>query len=406
MKSPMKVWTILSVTYAVIAACSSEQPPYDGAYLPEIGAARSQGTWQAHGVDVSLVRDREITLDTKGDGFIIDFFDAVYRRDHFYAIGTSIPEIVVYDSSGSYVQTIVVNPAPKGVCGFMDIEMTPDGNVFIKNVSASEILELDVTGSVQRVWTTKNPDGGEDVHFGPMGMQVVESPRGRYVFSEIFQWLDPKDFIQTPLIARFEENGQLTKQFAKHHPILEEYHLDAFQASNFVVVGTELFLIEFPLPNIRVYSFLGELKREFGEWGAHQRPLLAMPANLDGEKEWHRSLDYTHYHKIEAVSNIPDVEAPLIAISYMNPKPYSEAVNNQERRNRDHYIKGDHYLMLYTISGELLMNDITLPGSFLDVDEEGRLVLLLEDDPENRRIGLYRLRVGGKRPASLQVGDL
>ena len=45
-----------------------------------------------------------MVLDTKEERFIIGFSDAVYRENRLYAIGSKVPEIVVYDSAGGYLK--------------------------------------------------------------------------------------------------------------------------------------------------------------------------------------------------------------------------------------------------------------------------------------------------------------
>lgn len=277
--------------------------------------------------------------------------------------------------------------------------MAGNGNLLIKDINSSEILEIDGTGAVVSKLTTKNPDGTGKNHLAPFGMAIVESPHERIVYSEIFQWLDSKNFMETLIVGRFDADGQLSVRFARHHPILEEYNLSVFQPSDFVVVGDELFLMESSLPVIRVFSLMGELKRTFGDWGAHQRPLEKMPAGLTELEEGIKSHDYTWYLKIEAIPKVGNFKDPLIAVHYMNPEHYSEAALHAAR-DKGEGIKGDHYLMVYTVHGDLLMNDIPLPGSLLEVDDQGRLVLLLQDEAENRRIGFYRLEMGEDQPVS------
>lgn len=55
-----------------------------------------------------------------------------------------------------------------------------------------------------------------------------------------------------------------------------------------------------------------------------------------------------------------------------------------------------YYLKVYDLDGNYIPSDIELPGMLLDIDDEGRLYIYESDEPGNKVIGIYELRVVDK----------
>ncbi len=78
----------------------------------------------------------------------------------------------------------------------------------------------------------------------------------------------------------------------------------------------------------------------------------------------------------------------------------SDFVYFQYTNNSEKYIKTrsrsdqDHFLMVYTKDGEYIKSDIKLPGGGMkDVDKKGNIYIELSDEPDNRIIGKYKLKI-------------
>jgi len=52
-----------------------------------------------------------------------------------------------------------------------------------------------------------------------------------------------------------------------------------------------------------------------------------------------------------------------------------------------------YYLKVYDLEGNYIPSDIELPGRILDIDDEGRIYIYEDNEPGNRRIGVYRLLI-------------
>jgi hypothetical protein len=400
----------LSAACILLCGCGSKETSSFDKLMSGMNSPPRRGLWQKDGATVNLKKVREIKLEAKGDNPEEEYFQAIFRKNHFYLIDSSSPSIFVYDSSGAYLRAVAVNPAPGDYWAYFDIGLTTQGNFLLKDAQTAEIQEIDSTGVVVSKWSARrlggaaaeNAASGED-NICPFGLCVVEESGKRFLFSSIFPFFDYSNpLTNTYLVGRFDENGRLTNKFAERSPVHARYTFDAFPFTTIFVAGDELFLLEFPVPTIRVFSFAGESKREFGVWGAHQRPLAPMPARISGNEQRHRTFNYSQYHRLKTL-DFPGVsEKRLIVVSYMNPLPFDAEKSKQDGwTESDYHTYGEHYLMLYTTSGELLVNDVPLPGMLIDLDDQGRLVLLLRDDPDDRRIGFYRLEAGSRKLALL-----
>ncbi len=373
-----------------LQSCASEENQQAKESVP----ANNKGKWLEQGLNVHLKKVKEVRLDTAGDGFMISLTGLVHRNDGYYAIGGTIPEIIIYDSTGAYLKTIRVNPSPAGLCSYRDIAMSPNGTIFIKDIEASEILEVDLNGDVHKRFATSENDSNQ-IAFG--GLEVVETSTQTMIFSTIFQWLDPSEILtKTLMVGHFDQNGKLTQRFANHDPLYAEYNLLQFQPSTFTIYKDRLYLIEEALPFVRVYSLNGELVNRFGEYGMHQRPLRKMTTNISPEEQYARGFNYTRYDAVEILPKVLGHDDALLAVTYHNLDP------SEENIKRSVGLQSESYLMVYSLEGELLVNDLQLPGFgyLLDVNEDSDLIILLNYESENRLLGHFRLAVEAAESAN------
>ncbi len=112
--------------------------------------------------------------------------------------------------------------------------------------------------------------------------------------------------------------------------------------------------------------------------------------NFKEVKESYRGDEtFDELHKISLnLSHVP-------IIKYGNGYLYHQYSNSNKNfvKSRSRNDKA-HYLMVYTKDGEYIKSDIKLPGGgMLDVDDEGIIYIELSDEPGNRIIGKYKLKI-------------
>ncbi len=328
---------------------------------------------------------RQVRLDTDGAGFMLRFHNLVYRDKRFYAVGTAHPEVYIYGESGNFLKTIAIVPKPKSGCSFLNIAKGMNGNLWIKDIGSSEILEIDSVGQVvSRVSTQDMP---EKVAISPAGLEIVDTPTGALIFSTVYEEaIELSDFLaKTLIIGCFDKSGKLVRMFANHHPSVAEFGLFTLQASTFTIYDKEIYLLEEALPFIRVFSFNGELKRSFGAKSSRHRRLEKETPQASVKQAVKFINSHTRYVRTKVVA-IRGYEQPLLIVYY------THALLSEENLSREYYdVEREHYLAIYTLVGELLENDVKIPGELLDVDDKSNLVLLLSNRPDNRVVGLYSM---------------
>lgn len=377
-------------------SCSSKSNNEQLLVLKEsVIGQRNRGTLQKKNRRVILQKINKVQFDMEGKGFILDFLDLEHLNNKYYTIGGTDPQILVFDSIGHYIKSILAKVTSANSCSYYDIEVLNENTIFLKDVNNFRIIQIDSTGDVHKIWSSKNTQLPGINVLAPMGMSIVKDNNEMNIFSEIYQVFEDgktplkkvaeETLTKTLMIGKFDPSGKLIQRFATHNPLYEKYNFLVFQPADFVIFGKKLFLIESALPYIRSYDIeTGALFSQFGEWGLHQRPVVKIPWDslMVGRR---LSFAYTGYTSIFIIQNLVNYNKPVLAVEYSN------LYNTLENINRRGWREGDRYLMLYDLNGELLLNDLKLPGEFICIDGKDRLFLLLEDNPSKRVIGIYKL---------------
>lgn len=377
------------IVFLILTGCKSRRT--DG-FASDVNEESPQtGSLTKRGERMGLNLIRQVQLDTEGAGFMVRFHNLVYRDKRFYAVGTAHPEVYVYGESGEFLKIIAITPKPKSGCSFLNIARGMNGNLWIKDIGSSEILEVDSMGLVvSRISARSLP---ERIAMSPAGLEIVDTPAGALIFSTVYEEaIELSDFLaKTSIVGCFDRSGKLLRKFAKHHPAIAEFGLYTLQASTFAINDKEIYLVEEPLPYIRVFSFEGELKRSFGAKSPRHRPLEKETPQASVKQAVKFINSHTRYVRTKVIA-VPGYEQPLLIVYY------THALLSEENLSREYYdVEREHYLAIYTLSGELLENDLKIPGELLDGDDKSTLVLLLSNRPDNRVVGLYSLTLNTQR---------
>ncbi|MFX0141200.1 MAG: hypothetical protein ACFFDN_46605 [Candidatus Hodarchaeota archaeon] len=385
-KSIFKLMIIL-VSFPLIFHCKSkEKDDYleDVSYnqLEHIDKANiDKGKLFEQGYILNIKELKRIKLDTSHEGFIVLFGDIKLYQNNFYVVDRASSGINVYKLNGEYQKTINITPAPKKGCSYSNLLQTNRKTFLLKNARQSEIIEFDSLGNVQK----KFVENDEKVEIAPDALDFIETETGLEVYSGIFQWQENLEDVltKTLIVGKFDNDGKLVNQFIKHDPIYSKYNLFGFQPCCFKIWDNKLFLVEQALPYVRVFSLDGEPLYRFGTTGLHMLPIEKRPKGRMPIDRLHKFLsNHTFYDDISFINKIKGYNKPLISIVYNNP----DLIEDNERETK-------FYLMLYTPDGEILYNDIEIPGPIFQITKDSNLLILLELAPGNFVVGLFQLEM-------------
>lgn len=349
---------------------------------------RNRGRLSEQGANVQLQQKRKIRLDSEGQGFIQSLFDLKFKNDRFYALDRLGAAITLFDSSGTYLRSIPVAPEAGADRLLTELLVTNEGEIYVKDERLRTIFQLNSQGKVISKWHGGDTPEAAQITVG--GLVVVPSDSGRVLYTTIFTHLSSRNHLRDSfLIGAYDQEGSQLTQFAKHHPKYQKFNLINFFVSAFAIWQNELYLLESASHEIRVYSLVGELRRSFGEPGYHQKVIdRGLKANPTLPETKAFVLSYSAFDEIFVVPHLKPFSAPLIAVTYRTPI-VSETDPTEATGS-------DYYLMLYEQNGNLLLNDLKLPGKLFDVvDSEDTPLFLINVDntPVDRRVGLYSLQI-------------
>lgn len=387
MKKTLSVFCII-FSLILLTSCDRSDDNARNMNNGQSQAQRKRGILLEHGVEIQLNLLKKVRLESEGDGFIQSLRDLKFKQNRFYALDKIGAAITLFDSTGKYLKSIQVDTTAGPSRLLVDLMITNDTDIYVKDERLHTIFHLNPNGEI--VSKIENPDlrrGAARITFG--GLEVMESGTGQVIYSTIFNHLPSDDYLKHSfLVGAFNQRGQLLRQFAQHSPDYAKFNLINFHVSTFAIWEDELYLLESASHLIRVFTLSGELKRGFGEHGYHQRVIdrpLKKNANLEETKTF--TLIYSSFDKIFVIPKLASLAHPVVAVSYSN------AIVGEDRSKT---LGIDVYLMLYRTDGQLLVNDINLPGYLFDIIDTGNRPLLLinlDNTPTNRIIGIYDLQL-------------
>lgn len=379
MRFPRRVGAVVSTLGVLTAGCSGSTAPGTAA-LPTV----TPGSWVQSGDSVGLSPLVIANLESRGDAFVSKILpgNVAYRRSRFYVADLMRGAgINVYDSTGGFLYRIAGSELrSREIFGLW----VDDRGIWIRDFRRPSILTIDTLGvAVERVSTSRTP--GASV-VTPGGLAVLDGPDGRVIFSSIFENNGLEGVGRSHLVGRYDSLGTMQARFARRSPIYEQLLLSSYIFSYFSIEGDRLYLAESALPRVRVYTTRGDSVASFGFVGGHYRG-IAEGLPLETSTAWLDSLftKFSYVNGVHVIRNVTGHNEPVVALSYQN---YGEEwLSTMPRISTN----TDNYVTLFSLEGDVLVAGLDLPGVLLGVAPDGLLLINLDDTPDRRQIGLYRL---------------
>lgn len=357
----------------------SDCPP-----LPPVVENVGPAKWEAGGRAPRLIPERAITLDSGGDGFVtkLRWMNVAYEGGRFYvADAVRGAGIAVYDSTGAYLRT-VSSPFTSPIRGLI---VERDG-FWVKSDAEGAIVRLDTLGQeLRRVATPRGLEQGDPVIIVG-GLGVVEEGDRFRVYTTVFEDRGLDTYPKGRWVASFDAEGEVQDLFGCADPLYYQLYLPTLLWYDFTIVEDRLYLIEGALPQVRVFSLEGRALAVFaGGGGANFHQAYA---NLPQDATYARidslSILKTFTYGVERI-HVSGYQAPVIGLAYQNRlESWLAAHPRSDNHTR-------HYLTLYSTDGDVLVRELPLPGRLLYASRAGQLVVNLDDTPDHRRFGIYRI---------------
>jgi len=188
----------------------------------------------------------------------------------------------------------------------------------------------------------------------------------------------PKDRYKSRSIGVFDLHGNLLDLFGVHDEIAKTFTYGAGSTwFDFDRFGN-IYSVDWKTYRIYKYDSTYKLVKVFGFQGKFRLPVEDIPWNLPFPEISKRLM------KSSATESI------IVSGDYVFHQFYD--LTEEAVRARNH-LYNRYYLKVYDLDGNYIPSDIELPGILLDVDENGKLYICESDEPGNKRIGIYELKV-------------
>lgn len=323
-------------------------------------------------------------LDSSADGFVLKLrhWNVVHEDGRFYvADAVRGAGVTVFDALGSYLRTI---PSVFERSPIMGLIVKDDG-LWIRSDLESTIAKIDTLGrEVRRIETTRGLGEGQPVIIMG-GFDVLREGDRVRVYTSIYEDHE-LEFGAGRRVAIYEDDGALLDVFVCLDPLYRDLFLPGYQLNDLSVIAGRVYVVEWALPQVRVFSLDGQPIETFARsGGAHFHQVRnALPTGAT-----HAQLDsmFVGRSRAYAVDEIRVVghDQPVVGVAYGH---WTEEWLAVRPRSDNH---SRHFFALYSTDGELLVREIPLPGRLLYVSSTGQLVVNLDDTPDRRRLGIYRI---------------
>ncbi len=184
----------------------------------------------------------------------------------------------------------------------------------------------------------------------------------------------------TKQIAVLDTSGKILYHFGSYPEIYKKYKLMWTQPRFDLDEDDNTYISSSQTWQLAKYDLDGNLIKFFGVKGSNFIEIKESFRGNETIKELHDlGIKYSFTTELEYGGNFIYQQYSKINEKFIKSRSLSDR---------------DSFLMVYTKDGEYIKSDIKLPGGgMLDVDDEGIIYIELSDEPGNRIIGKYKLKI-------------
>lgn len=209
--------------------------------------------------------------------------------------------------------------------------------------------------------------------------EIIISRNKIYISSWQMKYRSPEETYKVKPITVLDSLGNILLDFGNYDEMYKKLRIN-WNSPRFDIDNDEnIYLTNYVSYKVFKYDIRGNLKIKFGDKGKYFMELKeGMRGNESRDELRQISLKTSTVKQIKV--------SDYVYLQYTN--------NTEEFFKTKSKFDQNHYLMVYTKDGQYIKSDIKLPGGgMLDVDENGIIYIELSDEPGNRIIGKYKIKI-------------
>lgn len=338
-------------------------------------------TEEITGKKVELVKIDSIKISEDSTSFIGKFLDVKYRNNSIVIADITQPAIFFYNNRGKLIKHLKwrTGEGPDEILRIGNFEII-DGKIYISDIGNFRWAIFDTNGVLIKVGRPFSDPREKNNQLIYENGSIIEH-FGNEIFTAIIEAKYNRDLYQhkSKSIAKLDTNLTIKQIFGVIDEIYGKYKIYITGPTMAIDPKGYIYFSQLATYKIYKYNLEGKLVKVFGYKGNFKEFAEDLSSNLS----WNDIIKITKKYSSTAdlfVSN----KGYLLHQYIETTDAFFESRSLLDRLN---------YLKVYTLDGRYIKSDILLKGVLLTTNENGDLLILENDEPGNRTIGVYELKI-------------
>lgn len=330
-------------------------------------------------VRVELTKINDFLIKEDSSAYIGRFRSAKYWNDYIVISDMLRPELFFITKDGRIEKKLkwAKGKGPGEISRIGNFEII-DGKIYISDIGNFRWSIFTIDGKfIKSSRPFHDPREKQVGKYSENANIMISS--GNKIFVSIIEVKFFQEQYKSKSIAVLDTSLKIIKTFGLMDDIYRRY--DIYDATAFLTADkyNNIYYSQMPTYYISKYDSSGKLIKTFGKQGSFKQINEDLPAYLPSEEIREKFLKFSVAGELFAL--------PSGFILQQCTNLTEEFFNTRSLVDRNNFVK------IYNLEGDYIKSDFRIKGFILTTDDEGYIYIYENDEPGNRRIGIYKLTV-------------
>lgn len=338
-------------------------------------------TEEITGKKIELLKIDNIIISEDSTSFVGKFLEVKYRDNNIVIADMIQPALFFYNNKGKTIKHLkwVKGEGPGEILQIGNFEIS-NGKIYISDIGNFRWTIFDTNGVFIKVGRPfSDPRDKSNQFYSENGNRIEHF--GDKIFTTIIEDKYNRDLYQhhSKSIAEIDSTLTIKQIFGDMDEIYGKYKIYIPSPAMAIDNNGYIYFSQRPTYKIYKYDQKGKLIKVFGFKSNFKVLDEDFSRNLSMDEIMRISKKYSFTDAL-FVSNKGYLLHQYIEVT----DAFYESRSSADRLN---------YLKVYTLDGRYIKSDILLKGVLLTTNDNGDLLILENDEPGNRTIGVYELKL-------------